>query len=136
MKNYFLWYVPILWRIENHSLHRKQSYLYPLFHLTLFCLCSLFWFNHIDLTILFDVTILYFPETLKYWVGVQRGQSYLMVRRCLFSLGGPPFWWYCHNKNNFWGRCFITSTSLAPHLFLLGWLNLNPILLLDQLRLA
>ena len=31
------------------------------------------------------------PETLKYWVGVQRGQSYLMGRRCLFSLGWPPF---------------------------------------------
>ena len=31
------------------------------------------------------------PETLKYWVGLQRGQSYLMVRRCLFSLGWPPF---------------------------------------------
>ena len=30
-------------------------------------------------------------ETLKYWVGVQRGQSYLMGRRCLFSLGWPPF---------------------------------------------
>ena len=28
---------------------------------------------------------------LKYWVGVQRGQSYLMGRRCLFSLGWPPF---------------------------------------------
>ena len=27
-----------------------------------------------------------FPETMKYWVGVQRGQSYLMGRRCLFSL--------------------------------------------------
>ena len=27
------------------------------------------------------------PETLKYWVGVQRGQSYLMGKRCLFSLG-------------------------------------------------
>ena len=31
------------------------------------------------------------PETLKYWVGVQRGQSYLMGRRCLFSLGWQPF---------------------------------------------
>ena len=30
-------------------------------------------------------------KTLKYWVGVQRGQSYLMGRRCLFSLGWPPF---------------------------------------------
>ena len=31
------------------------------------------------------------PETLKYWVGVQQGQSYLMGRRCLFNLGWPPF---------------------------------------------
>ena len=31
------------------------------------------------------------PEALKYWVGVQRGHSYLMGRRCLFSLGWPPF---------------------------------------------
>ena len=31
------------------------------------------------------------PETLKYWVGIQWGQSYLMTRRCLFSLGWPPF---------------------------------------------
>ena len=30
-------------------------------------------------------------ETLKYWVGVQWGQPYLMGRRCLFSLGWPPF---------------------------------------------
>ena len=27
------------------------------------------------------------PKTLKYWIGVQQGQSYLMGRRCLFSLG-------------------------------------------------
>ena len=32
-----------------------------------------------------------FPETLKYWVAVQRGQSYLMGRRWLFSLGWQPF---------------------------------------------
>ena len=31
------------------------------------------------------------PKTLKYWVGFQWGQSYLMGRRCLFSLGWPPF---------------------------------------------
>ena len=31
------------------------------------------------------------PKTLKYWVGVQRGHSYLMGRRCLFSLGWAPF---------------------------------------------
>ena len=32
-----------------------------------------------------------FSKTLKYWVGVQQGQSYLMGRRCLFSLGWPSF---------------------------------------------
>ena len=32
----------------------------------------------------------FFPETLKYWVGVQRGHSFLMGRRCLFSLGCHP----------------------------------------------
>ena len=32
------------------------------------------------------------PKTLKYWVGVQPGQSYLMGRRCLFSLGWQSFW--------------------------------------------
>ena len=80
-------------------------------------------------------TIIY-PETLKYWVGVQWSQSYLIGKRCLFSLRWPPFqWWYC-NKNTLWGRCLITSTSLAPLLFLLHWLKLNLILLLDQLRLA
>ena len=32
-----------------------------------------------------------YPETLKYWVGVQWGQPYLMGRRCLFPLGWTPF---------------------------------------------
>ena len=45
------------------------------------------------------------------------------------------YWWWCHDKNALWGRCF-TSTSFAPHFFLLGWLNLTLTLLLDQLRLA
>ena len=31
------------------------------------------------------------PETMKYCVGVQRGQPYLMRRKCLFSLGWQPF---------------------------------------------
>ena len=31
----------------------------------------------------------FYPK--KYWVGVQWGQSYLMGRRCLFSLGWLPF---------------------------------------------
>ena len=34
---------------------------------------------------------LFYPETLKYWVGVQRSLSYLMGRRCLFSLGWRSF---------------------------------------------
>ena len=40
---------------------------------------------------LMEMEISISPETLKYWVGVQRGQSYLMGRRYLFSLGWPPF---------------------------------------------
>ena len=32
----------------------------------------------------------FFPETLKYWAGVQRGQSYLIGRRCLLALVGHP----------------------------------------------
>ena len=73
------------------------------------------------------------PKTLKNWVGFQWCQSYLIPRRCLFCLGWPPFYWWCHNKNTLWGRCF-TSTCFTPHLFLLGWLKLN-LALLDQLRL-
>ena len=64
------------------------------------------------------------PKTLKYWTGVQQGQSYLTGRRCLFSLGWPPFYWWCHNKNALWGRCF-TSTNFQPTIFLLGWLKLT-----------
>ena len=59
------------------------------------------------------------PETKKYRVGAQQGQSYLMGLSCLFSLGWPPFWWCCHSKITFWDRCFITSTSLAPNFILL-----------------
>ena len=31
------------------------------------------------------------PKTLKYWVGVQQGQSYLIGRSYLIGLGWPPF---------------------------------------------
>ena len=50
----------------------------------------LFWIYFILQTLVF-VLVFVIPETLKYWVGVQWGQSYLMGRRCLFSLGWPPF---------------------------------------------
>ena len=33
----------------------------------------------------------FLSKTLKSWFDVQRGQSYIMGRRCLFSLGWPPF---------------------------------------------
>ena len=49
------------------------------------------------------------PETLKYWVGVQWGQSYLMGRRCIFSFCWQPFYWWCHNKNALWGRSYINQ---------------------------
>ena len=39
----------------------------------------------------FSQILNYFHEKLKYWVGVQQGQSYPMGRRCLFSLGWPSF---------------------------------------------
>ena len=63
----------------------------------------------------FHINYYFTPETLKYWTGVQRGQSYLMGRRCLFNPGWPPFLWWCHDKNTLGGRCSITSTSLAPY---------------------
>ena len=69
-------------------------------------------------------------KTLKYWDGVQRGHSYLMGKRCLFSLE-----WWCHDKNVFWSRCF-TLTSFAPDFFFLGLLKRNLDLFLVQLRLA
>ena len=31
------------------------------------------------------------PKALKYCVGVQWDQSYIMGRRCFFRLGWPPF---------------------------------------------
>ena len=68
-------------------------------------------------------------KTLQYWVCVQRNQPYLIRRR--YHLGQSPFLWWCHNKNTVWCRCFITSTSLASYLSLIGWLKLNLILLLD-----
>ena len=156
-----------------------------------------------------------FLKILKYWVGVQWGQSYLLGRRWLFSLIWPhPFsdgvtvkisYWvdvFFLKKKTLWPLFmdadqlpqsyshfeeavyflplssqkflvlilsisegwkaestldpkvlntgpldwesstlttwsllhFTTLSSLAPHLFLFGWLKLNLTLLLDQLR--
>ena len=38
----------------------------------------------------FGVNYYYHPQDFEK-LGVQRGQSYLMERKCLFSLGWPPF---------------------------------------------
>ena len=43
-----------------------------------------------DVVTLLVMVLIVIPETLKYWVGVQRGHSYLMGRTYLFSLGGHP----------------------------------------------
>ena len=37
-----------------------------------------------------------------------------------FNFGWSPFQWWCHNKNTLWSRCFIATTTLTSHLFLLG----------------
>ena len=61
----------------------------------------------------FICSIIFIPETLKYWFGVQRGQSYLMGRRCLFSHEWPLFQWRYHDKNTLQDRCFITSSYFS-----------------------
>ena len=84
------------------------------------------------------------PETLKYWVSIQLGHSYHMGRRCLLALVGHPssdsikmiFFFGGGGGGGAGGTCFITSNSLAIHLLLLSWLQLNLTLFLDQLRLA
>ena len=68
------------------------------------------------------ITKIYFPETLKCWVGVQQGQSYLMRIRCLFSLGWP--WWWLGRVPSFGvpsstRQCDLKSIkSLAIYLIL------------------
>ena len=82
--------------------------------------------------------ILIFPlRHLKYWVGVQQVSLTSWGEGASLALVGHPSsdGVTRHDKNALWGRCF-TSTSFAPHLFLLGWLKLGLALLLDQLRLA
>ena len=83
-----------------------------------------------------EIAQLFSLEIMEYLAGVQMNQSYCMERRCLFSLGWPPFSWWYHNKSALWVRCFISLTSVSLHLFLLGLLKVNLILSLDQLRLT
>ena len=81
-----------------------------------------------------SLSIVFIPEMLKYWVGVQQGPSLTSWGEgASLALNGDP----CSdgvNKNALWGRCF-TSISFALHLFLLRSLKLN-LALLGQLRLT
>ena len=58
------------------------------------------------------LTFLNFPETLKYWVGVQWGQSYLRGERASLALVGHPSSDVATIKNALWGRSF-TLTSFG-----------------------
>ena len=94
---------------------------------TALILCQ-FFFLHQD-----SLFCIYNPKTLKHWVGIQRGESYLSLAS--LALVSHPSSDSATIKI-IYGVDAITSTSLAPHFLLLGWLKLNLRLLLDQLRLA
>ena len=68
---------------------------------------------------------------MKYWVGVQRGQSYSCGEVASLALVG-------HSPSD--GITikipYVVDFLLNRPALLLGWLKLNLILLLDQLRLA
>ena len=60
-----------------------------LFWIYLFLLLLVFVLQWLSLC--WEILIIFSAKTLKYWVGVQQEHSYLMGRRCLLSLGWPPF---------------------------------------------
>ena len=60
--------------------------------------------------------IFYIFKTLKYWIGVQQVQSYLMGRKCLFSIGWLPFYWWYHNENNL-GVDFLSHQPASHPIF-------------------
>ena len=63
--------------------HRQNVASLNLFCRYYFGRCS----SEVDFHLMVDV----YPKTVKYWVGVDWGHSYLMGRRCVFSLSWPPF---------------------------------------------
>ena len=69
----------------GHSFRESNSSSYV--NISPFVIAYLLWL-YIASNLIFFIRRL-IPKTLKYWVGVQQGQSYLMERRCLFSLGWP-----------------------------------------------
>ena len=57
------------------------------------------------------------PKTLKYWIGLQRGQSYLMGRRCLLNCGWPPFLRWHPDKNTFEVDVLLHQPASHPIFF-------------------
>ena len=107
------------------------------FSLLIIKLTSVLW--DLGLYVIFDVywlacSCLFHLETLKYWVAVQRVSLTSWGEGASLASVGHPSSDAITMK--IWGICFITSTRLTPHLFLLGLLELILILFLDQLRLA
>ena len=87
-------------------------------------------------TCIFSVEFLKTPNNnFSYWCFLHPGVSTHACKLvCLYEL--PKKMSLLKREGPDRGKCFITSTSLTLHLFLLGWLKLNAILLLDQLRLT
>ena len=81
-----------------HLINYGSTFMFAFDFVGMFDYCRLCYPNIKKLRIYRNVNVyasvpirLFPPKTLKYWVGVQRGQSFLMGTRCLFSLGWPPF---------------------------------------------
>ena len=115
--------MPLRWSFLPFSLDLWTMILYPccIFNLTMtWVFLDTAWYCLIlsrflkRQFVLIKTHFSHFTETLKYWVGVQWVQSYLMGRHCLFSLGLQPFSWRCHNKNSIRGRCFTTQPVSHP----------------------
>ena len=100
-----LWIVPRLIEIHTNPQkiqdflktplnERKQSKIKKIVYNKLIEKISLLWVNLFSLKsvkrVLSQVKLIFYLVSND-WVGVQRGLSYLMRRRCLFSLGWPPF---------------------------------------------
>ena len=87
-------------KIQNNILRRKHSLFLLVQNINKRSVALIIFIRSVNLSSRYMLLLLFLqqmqiisqpPETLKYWVGVQRGHSYLIGRRCLFSLGWPPF---------------------------------------------
>ena len=76
-----------------------------------------------------------FPETLKYWVGIQWGQSYLRGEGSSLALVRHPYSDGIMIKIPYGVDILLHNHPHAPS-FPVGLVKLNLILMLDQFRLA